>query len=142
MRLRTSTYAPSPSSQTYPCGQRTVRLLRGYGIAYAQIQAEVRAALTGDLADVEARMVTVALHAFALWDDPTVEWSAQLDPCSVLDLTGAELANAGQLLARELFGPSFERLGFSRDELIQKVIPLAVWGLPPEGNGGPLPTPS
>ena len=140
MRLRKTPHTPLPSSNVYPCGQRPVRLLRGYGVAYPQIQAEVRALVSGELADVESAMITAALHTFALWDDPEVEWAADLDPDAVLDLKGEELVDAGRVLARELFGPSFARLGFDRDVLIQQVIPLAVWGLPYEGNAGPLPT--
>lgn len=142
MRLRTSPHIPSPSSQIYPCGTRSVRLLRGYGLDYAHITAQLQAQLEGPLAATEASMITVALHTFALWDDSDVEWGAQLDPDVVLELRGNELLNAGRLLARELFGPSFQRLGYDRDILIQQVLPRAVWGLPAEGNGEPLSTPS
>jgi hypothetical protein len=139
MRLRSTPHTPSPSSHSYPCGVRSVRLLRGYGLDYAVMQEQLRAQLQGDLAATEAGMITGALYAFALWDDPDVEWSAGFDPDTVLELQGAELLQTGRALARELFGPSFQRLGFDRDVLIQQVMPRAVWGLPPEGNDEPLP---
>ena len=144
MRLRTTPHTPSPSSNVYPCGQRSIHLLRGYGFGYDQLMAEVRAGIEGRLAELEAGTITAALYTFALWDDPDLEWASQLDPNEVLDLHGAELIGAGRMLARELFGPASARLGLDTELLVQSVLPFAIYGLPkpdePVGNAEPLPT--
>lgn len=137
MKLRTSPYTPSPSSDVYPCG-RPIRLLRASMFHWAALTARFQALKAqADGPTLKAEHLAIAVMVYILWDDELVEWGQSYDADALIDLPDAELVAVGQSLARELYGIPTMRFGVSVDALAEQLIKNLQGERP---NAEPLPT--
>lgn len=127
MRQRTSAYTPSPSSKVIELPEgRSVRLLPGSVIANASwgrkpIKERLEAANKASGADAgspQIGMMVLALTLFMVWDDPSIEWAAQLDADALLEGSDDDLLAGSLLLVREMLSVSTAKL-FRLEDLVE-----------------------
>lgn len=122
MKLRTTPYTPSPSSDVYPCG-RPIRLLRASMFHWAALTARFQALKAqADGPTLKAEHMAIAVMVYILWDDEEVEWGQFYDADTLLEMPDAELVDVGLTLAKELYSVSTLRLGVVVDALTEQFV--------------------
>ncbi len=116
MRLRTTAHRASPASSLHEVGERSVRLLpldlfRPSLLKEVQDKIEAADVDTKRLGAGQASFAAAAIILYHCWDDPDVEWEADLDPDAIVNLEGSALLDAGAALCSEMLARPVYRLG-------------------------------
>ena len=134
MKLRDVAHTPSPASMSYDLQVRKINLFSGNQLGQARVKKRIAEAFEvptdNDLVDV----YNLLLHAFALWDDPDLEFETEADPESVLTLEGKPLKRVCESLEEEVLGVRASRSGLLPYQGLIVAVTLAMRGLDGSGN--------
>lgn len=128
MKRRKTEHTPGPLSRPFKADTLTAVMIPGRNLQPAFVLKRL-----GDASEASAEESAAKfglIMAFALWDDPALEWESDTDPDDVLDMDASDLETLAAELFAELNKPSAIKLGIECSSVLRLGLEAANEWLP------------